>query len=100
MPVLSAAFSFRPFPTRMEEELFDVADGYRPLIAVGKPGDDHTGGRAYRIYLSDDEWRDFVIEKVRASEAIAIVLNDTEGVRWELECLLAEDAVKTELSIY
>jgi len=93
LPFLSAAFSFRPFPTRMEEELFDVADGYLPLIAVGKPGDDHTGGRAYRTYLDDDEWRDFVTEKVRASEAIAIVLSDTEGVRWELERLLAEDAV-------
>jgi hypothetical protein len=38
-PRLSAAqpfLSFRPFPVRVEEELFDVADGYRPLIAVGK----------------------------------------------------------------
>ena len=38
LPLLSRFLSFRPFPVRIEEELFDVADGFRPLIAVGKPG--------------------------------------------------------------
>ncbi len=38
LPLLSNLVSLRPFPARVEDELFDVADGYRPLVAVDKPG--------------------------------------------------------------
>jgi hypothetical protein len=49
LPLLSRFLSFRPFPVRIEEELFDVADGYRPLIAVGKPGGSRETLVAWRI---------------------------------------------------
>ena len=40
------------------KKLFDVADGYRALIAVGKPGGAKAihGGMAYRAFLRDSEW--------------------------------------------
>ena len=55
LPPLGRLFSFREPAVRVEEELFDVADGYRPLIAVGKPGGgrETPGGVASRDYLDD-----------------------------------------------
>jgi hypothetical protein len=46
LPLLSKVLSLRPFPVHIEEELFDVTDGYLPLIAVGRPGGSQelTGG--------------------------------------------------------
>ena len=37
LPFWSRLISLRPFPARIEEEFFDVTDGYRPLIAIGSP---------------------------------------------------------------
>lgn len=100
LPWLSGLVSFRPFPARVEEELYDVTDGYLPLIAVGKPGDGHAGGRAYRTYLADDEWREFVLDKIRRADAIVLVLNESEGVRWELERVLDEEAREKTLFFF
>ena len=59
LPLLSKVLSLRPFPVHLEEELFDVTDGYLPLIAVGRPGGSQelTGGLAYRDYLKDENWQ-------------------------------------------
>lgn len=92
LPPVSAVFSFRPFPTQLEEELFDVADGYRPLIAIGKPGDSPSGGRAHRTFLKDDAWRAYVIDKIRRADAIVMVIDQSEGVRWEIDRLVEERA--------
>lgn len=84
LPLLSRVFSFMPFPVRIEQELFDVADGYRPLIAIGKPGEKTIqGGVAYRAYLDDSEWQQYVVTKIRAADRIVMILKDTDGVRWE-----------------
>jgi hypothetical protein len=82
----SRLVSLRPFPAHIEDELFDVADGYLPLIAVGKPGDNmrREGDRAYRDYLADADWQAYVADKVDRAEAIVVVVKDTQGVRWEL----------------
>lgn len=82
LPPLSSLFSFRPFPVRIEEELFDVTDGYRPLIAVGKPGGRQAtpGGMAYRAYLDDSAWQDYVADKIRRAERIVLLMKDSAGV--------------------
>jgi hypothetical protein len=98
---VSRLFSFRPFPARLEEELFDVADGYRPLIAVGRPGSRaEGGGLAYRTYLEDSEWQGYVAEWIRRAERIVMVIRETEGVRWEFERILAEDAAGKTLFLF
>jgi hypothetical protein len=86
LPLLSSLLTLRPYSVRIEEELFDVADGYLPLIAVGAPGRKaaDAGDRAYREYLSDSEWQGFVADKLQRAEAVVIVIKDTQGVRWEL----------------
>jgi hypothetical protein len=94
LPLLGSFLSFRPFPVHIEEELFDVADGYRPLIAVGKPGGYRAipGGLAYRTYLDDSEWQDYVAEKIRRAERIVMLVKDSDGVRWELARVIREGA--------
>ena len=86
---------------RIEQELFDVADGYRPLIAVGKPGEKSMrGGVAYRAYLDDSEWQEYIATKIRAADRIVIVLKDTEGVRWEFARIIAEETIMKTLFLF
>jgi hypothetical protein len=94
LPLLSKVLSLRPFPVHLEEELFDVTDGYLPLIAVGRPGgsQERTGGLAYRDYLKDENWQTYVRDKMLAADSIVILLNATGGVLWELENVLNHSA--------
>lgn len=102
LPLLSRLLSFRPFPIRIEEELFDVADGYRPLIAVGKPGSSSTarGGLAYRTYLDDTEWQGYVADRIQRADRIVLLIKDTPGVRWELERVISEGAISKTLFLF
>lgn len=102
LPPFSRLFSFRPLAVRMEEELFDVADGYRPLIAVGKPGgrQETPGGMAYRAYLDDSAWQDYVADKIRRAERIVLVMKDSQGVRWEIARVVAEGAAHKTLFLF
>jgi hypothetical protein len=102
LPLLSSLFSFRPFPVRIEEELFDVADGYRPLIAVGKPGGRQAtpGGVAYRAYLDDSAWQVFVADKIQRAQRIVLLMKNSEGVRWEIERVIAAGAAFKTLFLF
>jgi hypothetical protein len=102
LPLLSKLISFRPFPVLVEEELFDVADGYRPLIAVGKPSGTHSqvGGLAYRDYVDDSNWQNYILDKIRRAESIVILLKNSIGVRWELSRVLEEGAMPKTLFLF
>jgi hypothetical protein len=102
LPLLSKLLSFHPFPVLVEEELFDVADGYRPLIAVGKPSGTHSqvGGLAYRDYLHDSNWQSYILDKIRCADSIVILLKDSAGVRWELSRVLQEGAMAKTLFLF
>jgi hypothetical protein len=78
LPLGSRLFMLRPYPVRSEEELFDVADGYRALIAVGKPGGAKAihGGMAYRAFLRDSEWQGYVAKRIRRADRIVMVLKN------------------------
>ena len=91
-----------PPAVRVEEELFDVADGYRPLIAVGKPGGgrETPGGVAYRDYLDDAAWQDYVADKIRRAERIVLVMKNSAGVRWEIARVVAEGAAPKTLFLF
>jgi hypothetical protein len=94
LPLLSKITYIRPFPAHIEEGLFDVTDGYLPLIAVGRPGGNQEliGGLAYRDYLKDENWQTYVREKILAADSIVLLLNSTGGVLWELENVLSHSA--------
>ena len=103
MPFFTRFVTFRPFPARMEEELFDVADGYQPLIAIGKPGASGDTARrdlAHRTFLTEEEWRPYVHDLIRRSKSIVMVLRATSGVIWELERILEGDTVHKTLFFF
>jgi hypothetical protein len=102
LPLLSRLMSPWPFPVRVEEELFDVADGYLPLVAIGRPGDSSqdAGGLAYREYLSDDDWQAYIEDKIQKAERIVMLLNTTHGVLWELDHVLALGAGPKALFLF
>lgn len=102
LPPWSRLFSYRPLAVRVEEELFDVADGHLPLIAVGKPGtqDATEGGVAYRAFLADSEWQGYVADKIRRAERIVLVMKASAGVRWEIERVVAEGAAVKTLFLF
>jgi hypothetical protein len=102
LPPWSRLFSYRPLAVRVEEELFDVADGHLPLIAVGKPGtqDATEGGVAYRAFLADSEWQGYVADKIRRAERIVLVMKASAGVRWEIERVVAEGAAPKTLFLF
>ncbi len=103
MPFFTRFVTFRPFPASIEEELFDVADGYRPLVAIGKPGATADAARrdlAHRVFLTGEEWRPYVRDLIQRSTSIAMVLRATSGVIWELERILESDAVRKTLFFF
>jgi hypothetical protein len=102
LPLLSRLMSPWSIPARVEEELFDVADGYLPLIAIGRPGkiQQTIGGLAYREYLSDDGWQTYVKDKIQNAERLVLLLNTTAGVLWELGHVLAQEAGPRTLFLF
>jgi hypothetical protein len=102
LPLLSRIMSFRPFPIHLEEELFDVADGCQPLVAVGNPMGQRrfSAGVGYREYLDDHHWQTYVADKIQKADNIVIVLRNTEGVRWELAKVIEMDAITKTLFLF
>lgn len=99
LPLLSRLFSVNPFPRKVEQELFDVCDGYRPLIAVGRPGTAGTrvGGLAYKTFLGDSDWQNYVSEQIRLAESIVILVRATSGVLWEMSSIIEHGAARKTL---
>lgn len=89
LPVFTRLVTLRPFPARIEEELFDVTDGFLPLVAVGVPGEAarSTQGRALREFLSDEEWQAVVRVRMAEAESIVTIVSDTTWVAWEIRNL-------------
>jgi hypothetical protein len=71
-----------------------------PFIAIGVPGEAAPDGRAYRTYLSDDEWQSAVLRWIGESQLIVVVLGTTKWVRWEVDNIRAQEQLgKTLLMV-
>jgi len=102
LPLISRLLSIRPFPTRIEEELFDVTDGYIPLIAVGNPtaNKNTAGGLAFRDWVDDEHWQSYVRDKIKEAESIVLLLDWTRGVLWELENVIEQSAAPKTMFLF
>jgi hypothetical protein len=58
------------------------------LIAIGKPGEKLATLGASRLYVTDDQWQEKVLEMVKKSELVVWTYGDTEGLRWEIARLV------------
>ena len=55
---------------------------------------------AYRDYLDDSAWQDYVADKIRRAERIVLVMKNSEGVRWEIARVIAEGAAPKTLFLF
>lgn len=60
-----------------------------PMVAIGRPGEKFATTGASRVYVSDDEWQDKVLELAEKAEMVFWVYGETEGLRWEISKLTA-----------
>jgi hypothetical protein len=71
----------RPF---LDHVLLEEGIRLGPVIAIGAPGRRPPFGIA-RAYASDAEWQDLVARLAQDATMIVIAIDETEGLRWELE---------------
>jgi hypothetical protein len=83
--------------TTEEEELADVLKPFGDMVAIGQPGEHLPVPGAARMYASDAEWKDVVIERMRSAPLVVIRAGSSPGLFWEMgqalknmnpECLL------------
>jgi hypothetical protein len=72
-----------PSPT-LDHVLLDEVTPSGPVFAIGVPGRPPPFGAA-RTYADDREWQDVVTQLSERAKAIVIVVDETSGVKWELD---------------
>ena len=55
-----------------------------PVIAIGRPGESLAPAGAARQYVGSEEWQGRVLQLIRESSMIVVLLGTTGGVKWEL----------------
>ncbi len=78
------SFPINPWESGIAAAVQKVGD----LIAIGKPGEKLATIGASRLYVSDEQWQEKVIEMVEKSEMVIWTYGDTEGLRWEISRLV------------
>jgi TM2 domain-containing membrane protein YozV len=67
-----------------EEQLTAVLRRIGPVVAVGNPSERQVTLGASRIYLSDDEWQDWVKSQMLAAAVVIFRASDTDAFWWEV----------------
>lgn len=73
----------------LDRVLLDEGTPYGPVVALGKPGDTFPPYGAARGYFSLEHWQGAVADLAREAAAVVICVDDTEGIWWEIEHLVA-----------
>ncbi len=105
---LPRAPGFSPFrfirigdaPRFLEHQVLEEMTELGPVVAIGDRSAGHVPFGAAREYVPDDGWQDRVGGLIDASKAIVIVLNDTPGVWWEVQTLLAKRCLDRTLFVF
>ena len=68
-----------------EEQLAQVMNEIGPFVAIGRPGEKLPEIGAARMYASDDEWRNEVLNLIGRAKLVVLRAGDTPHFLWELE---------------
>ena len=82
-----------------EEALAHQLWCYGPVHAIGRPGESLPQSGASREYITNESWRERVIELSKQAKAIILIVHNTEGLKWELHQIVALGALKKTLFI-
>ncbi len=58
------------------------------MVAIGRPGEAFATTGAARVYVTDDQWQDKVVEMIGKTELVFWTYGSTEGLRWEIQRLV------------
>ena len=58
------------------------------MVAIGRPGEKLATTGAARLYVTDDQWQDKVLELIDKTDLVIWTFGDTEGLRWEISRLV------------
>lgn len=72
-----------------EEQLVSVLNEIGPCIAVGRPGEKSPVLGASRVYVEDENWRDFVLQKMTEASLVVILAGRGPNLAWEVAEVLA-----------
>ena len=75
--------------TSDEEQLMKALRSIGKPIAIGRPRESLPQIGAPRVYYSDAEWQEHVLQLVRASRLVVIRTGFGDGLRWEVEQILS-----------
>jgi hypothetical protein len=78
-----------PRPT-LDHVLFEEGTPHGPVVAIGAPGSRQRFGAA-RAFVTDQDWHNAVSDLCNKAGAIILVVDETEGVRWEMGHVAAND---------
>lgn len=54
------------------------------FVAIGKPGEKIITSGANRMYVTNEEWQEVVLDYLHRSQIVVLQPNSTEGVWWEI----------------
>jgi hypothetical protein len=69
----------------VEEQLGEVLEPFGDFVAIGKPGETLPTPGAARLYASDAEWKNVVIDQMQCARLVVIRAGTSEGLLWELK---------------
>jgi len=85
MPIyMGVSVPVNPWESSLALAFSKVAD----MIAIGKPGEKFATTGAARVYVTDDQWKDKVIEMLAKSDIAVWTYGATEGLKWEISRLV------------
>jgi hypothetical protein len=73
--------------TNLDRLLLDEGTSYGPVVALGNPRDKRPPYGAARAYFDLQSWQHAVADLARNAAAVAVCIDDTEGIWWEIEHL-------------
>ena len=73
--------------TGIEEDLVHIFDRIGPTVAIGRPGEVLPPVGAGRLYVGDNEWQEKVRELAARAALVVVIVDHTDGLRWELSNL-------------
>jgi hypothetical protein len=101
---------FKPFFTRflpapsikntLELTIVKSVYNYSALIAVGNPNDTLPPLGAIREYLSEEDWRPFVMTEIGAAERILFQCGPSQHTKWESEQIISTKSVEKLVLVF
>ena len=71
--------------TTYERMITDAFDGYGPMVAIGRPGEELASLGAARMYVQDEYWKTIVSDLMSRARAVILRVGETPGLQWELK---------------